>query len=80
MSESSESFVDINLLTLTNAEYNKLKQNYFKLNPGATDLDCGFELNNFGFTHQLYADDDFLHLFSIVDRKKYEYARIKYEF
>jgi hypothetical protein len=80
MSESSKSSVDENIITLTNAEYNKLKQSYFELNPNSTALDVGIEEAAFGFTRYIQMQDDFLHLFTITDRKKFNYARIKYEF
>jgi hypothetical protein len=80
MSESSKSSVDETILTLTNAQYNKLKQSYFELNPNATKLDVGIEEDVFGFARYISMQDDFLHLFTITDRKKFNYARIKYEF
>jgi hypothetical protein len=74
--------INENYITLTNSEYSQLKQKYFELNPNATMLDVGLHINNFGFSRRmgLNKNDDFLHLFEIVDSKKYEYSRIKYEF
>jgi hypothetical protein len=80
MSESSESSVEDNIITLTNAEYNKLHKSYFELNPNATKLDVGIEEDVFGFAKYIKMQDDFVHLFTITDRKKFDYARIKYEF
>lgn len=80
MSESSESFVDENVITLSNAEYRKLQKSYFELNPNETTLDVGIEAALFGFTRYMEMQDDFIHLFTITDRKKFDYARIKYEF
>jgi len=80
MSESSESFVDDRLILLTNAEYSKLKRNYFEMNPTSHQLDVGLELNDFGFVHNPYLGDDVLNLFTITDKKKFEYSKIKYEF
>ena len=80
MSESTEPNLEDDLFTLTNHEYSKLKLKYFESNsnPHMSD-ELGFELNTFGLMHH-YNNDDFLNLFTITDRKKFMYARIKYEF
>ena len=79
MSEGTESNLEDNLIILTNAEVELLKENYFKLNPDAISIDIGLEKHDFTFERYIKGDG-FVHIFTIVDRKKFSYARIKYEF
>ena len=80
MSESSQSFVDDDLFTLTNGEWMEVKRKYRELNPDSKIIDIGLELNEFRFARQIKLDDTYVELFTIIDRKKLEYSRIKYEF
>ncbi len=84
MSKSSRSAINEDRFILSNDEYDKLNENYFKMHKYELSI-CPLEnieknFMNIGLEVQFDCLDDFIVVFKIIDRKKFEYARIKYEF
>lgn len=79
MSESSRSSLDEDWFVMSNSEYIQLLR---KLYPKGIPLDGTVRsaFLDLGLIIDENFNDDFAYAFSILDRKKFNYARIKYEF
>lgn len=76
---------DVKTFELTNSKFKELIKNYTGLNKINSDFDTSLMCEDLGlysinFWSPLVAGDNNIQLFFIVDEKKLNYARIKYEF